>query len=376
MLAATDPGHAIIESMPANDRMPCVWSRRSLLVALTVGSVTALTGCRVRLEDDAPRILNLPTRQPIADEQALLLARRDALRLRDLAAGLGPSSNALTELLATVHGLQAQVFESVLRSGGVPPAVITAGPTAVTPTATATATATTLATATTGSTTTAGGAPSAPAPPSGISELVAAEAEGVAAGALSDLAGISRDRVALLATMAAQRAAAVRLLGGRLPSADTPAGSTGGGNPPRPIGGTLIGPTGEVAAAQLEAIRSAVYGFEVVVAQTDPSHRTAAVKTLGALRANTSQLQQLAGSAAKPITLGYALPFPVATPSSALRLATHVMTALRTAIASQLPAVTGDADGLTGTVQVLTDVCVDAVTWRVPLTAFPGLTNG
>jgi hypothetical protein len=176
--------------------------------------------------------------------------------------------------------------------------------------------------------------------------------------------------------MAAQRAAAVSLLGGRLPTADTSAGSTGGGNPPRPIGGSLIGPTGEVAAAQLEAIRSAVYGFEVVVAQTDPSHRTAAVKTLGALRANTSQLQQLAGSAAKPIALGYALPFPVATPASALRLATHVMTALRAAIASQLPVVTGDAAGLAGTVQVLTDVCVDAVTWRVPLTAFPGLTNG
>jgi len=381
VLAATDPGHAIIESMPANDRMPCVWSRRSLLVALTVGLVTALTGCRVRLEDDAPRILNLPTRSPIADEQALLLARRDALRLRDLAAGLGPGSNALTELLATVHGLQAQVFESVLRSGGVPPAVITAGPTPVTPTATptatatATATATTLATATTGSTTTAGGAPSVPAPPSGISELVDAEAEGVAAGALSDLAGISRDRVALLATMAAQRAAAVRLLGGRLPSADTPAGSTAGGNPPHPIGGTLIGPTGEVAADQLAAIRSAVYGFEVVVAQTDPSHRTAAVKTLGALRASSSELQRLAGKAAKPIALGYALPFPVATPASALRLATHVMTALRAAIASQLPAVAGDAEGLTGTVQVLTDVCVDAVTWRVPLTAFPGLTS-
>ncbi|HEY8618585.1 MAG TPA: DUF4439 domain-containing protein [Dermatophilaceae bacterium] len=365
--------------MPANDRMPCVWSRRSLLVALTVGLVTALTGCRVRLEDDAPRNLNLPTRSPIADEQALLLARRDALRLRDLAAGLGPGSNALTELLATVHGLQAQVFESVLRSGGVPPAVITAGPTPVTPTATptatATATATTLATATTGSTTTAGGAPSVPAPPSGISELVDAEAEGVAAGALSDLAGISRDRVALLATMAAQRAAAVRLLGGRLPSADTPAGSTAGGNPPHPIGGTLIGPTGEVAADQLAAIRSAVYGFEVVVAQTDPSHRTAAVTTLGALRASSSELQRLAGKAAKPIALGYALPFPVATPASALRLATHVMTALRAAIASQLPAVAGDAEGLTGTVQVLTDVCVDAVTWRVPLTAFPGLTS-
>ena len=205
-----------------------------------------------------------------------------------------------------------------------------------------------------------GPAPPAPlATPAGVRELATAEAEGLSAQALSGLTGISMGRVALFGTMTAQRAAAVRLLGGLLPSART-----------------LTGPTGEVAAAQLVAIRSAVYGFEVVVAQTDASHRTAAAETLGALRARSSELQLLVGSAAKPIALGYALPFPVATPASALRLATHVMTALRAAIASQLPAVTGDADGLTGTVQVLTDVCVDAVSWRVPLTAFPGLTNG
>ncbi|MBE3076168.1 MAG: hypothetical protein IMZ75_14710, partial [Actinobacteria bacterium] len=65
---------------------------------------------------------------------------------------------------------------------------------------------------------------------------------------------------------------------------------------------------------------------------------------------------------------------PVSTPAAALRLATHLMTALGEVIASQLPAVTGDPAGLTGTVHLLTDVCVDAVTWQVPLTAFPGLT--
>ena len=292
----------------------------------------------MRLEGDAPRKTDLPVRQQMPDEQALLRAHRDAARLRNLAAGLRGSSTPLTELLATVHGLQANVFESVLRSGGVPPAEITA-------------------TATT--TPTAGGAASAPLPPpSGVSELATAEAEGLSAPALSGLAGISMDRVALFGTMTAQRAAAVRLLGGRLPT-----------------GGTLTGPTGEVAAAQLVAIRSAVYGFEVVVAQTDASHRAAAAETLGALRASSSELQLLAGSAARPIPLGYALPFPVSTPASALRLATQLMTALRESIASQLPAVAGDTAGLTGTVHLLTDVCVHAVTWRVPLAAFPGLTD-
>ncbi|MHB8187579.1 MAG: DUF4439 domain-containing protein [Dermatophilaceae bacterium] len=348
--------------MPVNDRMPCIWSRRSFLVALTVGSLTALSGCRVRLENDAPRRPDLPTRQPMPDELALLLAHRDALRLRDLAAGLGGSSTALTELLATLHGLQANVFESLLRSGGVPPAEISATPTT---TATAGGAASTRATATPAPT--AGGAASAPLPaPSAVSELATAEAEGLSVQALSGLAGISMDRVALFGSMTAQRAAAARLLGSRLPSAGTLTG---------PTGGTLTGPTGEVAATQLEAIRSAVYGFEVVVAQTDTSHRKEAAETLGALRACSSELQLLAGSAAKPIPLGYALPFPVSTPASALRLATHLMTALRESIASQLPAVAGDSAGLTGTVHLLTDVCVHAVTWRVPLTAFPGLTD-
>jgi Domain of unknown function (DUF4439) len=259
------------------------------------------------------------------DEQALLTAHRDAVRLRDLAARLAGSSTPMTELLATVHGLQADVFESVLRSGGVPAAEITATPT-----------------------------PAQTSP--GVGELVTAEGEALSAQALSDLAGISPERIALFGSMTAQRAAAVRLLGGRLPSA-----------------GTLTAPTGELAAALLEAIRSAVYGFEVVVTQTDVSHRKAAAETLGALRTHSSELRLLAGSAATPIPLGYALPFPVSTAAAALRLATHLMTALRESIASQLPAVTGDAAGLTGTVDLLTDVCVHAVTWRVPLTAFPGL---
>src|SRR5665647_1958085 len=346
VLTATAPGRAIIEPMPANDRMPCLWSRRLLLVALTVGSMTALSGCRVRLEGDAPRTPIPPARQPMPDEQALLTAHRDTVRLRDLAAGLGGAATPTTELLATVHGLQADVLESVLRSGGVPPAEIADTPTTTPP-----------PTATAGGT--AGGAATAPAQTtSGVGELIAAEGEALSAQALLVLAGISTERVALFGSMTAQRAAAVRLLGGRLPAA-----------------GPLTAPTGELAAALLEALRSAVYGFEVVVTQTDVSHRRAAGQTLGALRRRAAELQLLAGPAAPPIPLGYALPFPVSTPAAAWSLATHLMTALRASIASQLPAVSGDAEGLTGTVQLLTDVCIHAVTWRVPLTAFPGLSD-
>ena len=347
--------HAIIEPMPANDRMPCVWSRRSVLVALAVGSVAALSGCSVRLEDDAPRIPGLPTRKQMPDEQALLLARRDALRLKEIAEGLGSVSTPLTERLATMHQLQADVFESLLRSGGVPPAEF-AGQGAVTSTPSAPAGA--------APTTNTGGATSAPAPvpvpvPVGrLAVLVAAESERLATPALTDLAEISTEQVALFASMAAQGAVAARLLGGRPATART-----------------LAGPTGDVAAGQLAAFRSAVYGFEVVAAQTDARRRKAAARTLGMLRVNASALEALAGSAATPVPLGYALPFPVTSPAAVLKLATHLMTALRESIASRLPAVAGDPAALTGTVHLLADVSIEAVSWEVPLTAFPGLSN-
>ena len=338
--------------------MPSAWSRRSLLAALLAGSVTTLAGCRVRLESDGPRTPSLPTRVPMPDEQALLRAHRDAVRLQEMAGGLEGSSTPLTVMLANVHRLQAGVFESVLRAGGVPPAEITAMPTA-TPTATASATPSLTPTAAPTATGTLGGTTSAPALlPNGVSELIAAEAEGFSAKALSDLAGISRDQVALIGSMTAQRAVAVTLLVGRLPP-----------------DGTLPGPVGEVAAIQLDVVRSAVYGFEVVAAQTDARHRNAAAKTLGALRTTASELESMAASAARPIPLGYALPFPVGTPAAAMKLATHLMRTLLETIASQLPEVAGDAAGLTGTVAVLTDVSVEAVAWQVPLAAFPGLAN-
>lgn len=47
-------------------------SRRLVLAGALAAGVTTLTGCGVRLEDDAPRIPFVPTREPIPGESALL----------------------------------------------------------------------------------------------------------------------------------------------------------------------------------------------------------------------------------------------------------------------------------------------------------------
>jgi len=175
---------------------------------------------------------------------------------------------------------------------------------------------------------------------------------------MEQLAGVSKERIALIGSMTAQRAAAARLLGGTAP-----------------VAGSGSGPTGDTAAALLKAFRAAVYGFEIVVTQASAADRRSAAGTLSGLRTRSAELQRLAGSAAGPRPLGYALPFAVSTPTAAGKLATHVMTGLRDAVAGQLPAVAGDAAGLAGTVGSLADVCVQAASWRVPLTAFPGLSS-
>lgn len=47
-------------------------SRRLVLTGALAAGVTTLTGCGIRLEDDAPRIPFVPTREPIPGESALL----------------------------------------------------------------------------------------------------------------------------------------------------------------------------------------------------------------------------------------------------------------------------------------------------------------
>ena len=63
-------------------------SRRALLTAASLAPLALLTACRVRLEDDAPRVPLIPTREPTEDEALLLAAWRASTDLSRMTTGL------------------------------------------------------------------------------------------------------------------------------------------------------------------------------------------------------------------------------------------------------------------------------------------------
>lgn len=322
----------MIGSMPENGRMPASWSRRSLLLALAAGSVTALSGCRVQLEEGAPQIPLVPTRAPIKDEKALLAVLGRTETLRSLAKAVGGASTSMAGRLSAVHATQAEVIASLLRDGGVPESLIGGSATTSSPTPPATP-ASSLATA---------------------KALAAAERS-----SMSDIsaAGLSDAHVALIGSLLAQRAAAVTLLGGTATPV-VPAGLKGAD-----------------AVPLLAATRASVYGFEVIAAQVDDAGRALAMSTLESLKTRASVLQTVVGSGT-PRPLGYELPFPVTDTPSAHRLARHLLAALLTSQAAALGPATGNADALATLVQWLGATEAVASRWGAPLAAFPGLTNG
>jgi Domain of unknown function (DUF4439) len=316
--------------MPANACMPRLWSRRGLLIALAAGSVTMLSACRVQLDENAPHIPLVPTRAPMEDEKPLLEVLGRTRSLQSLARALGEAPTSIVARLGTVHATQVAVITRLLRDGGVPQSLIGGSP----------------ATGPTGSLT---------HPVLSAATLSAAESESVSYVALAD---ISSAHVALIGSMLAQRIASVTLLGG----AATPAPPPGFSSPE--------------AVQLLEATRAAVYGFEVVAAQIDSTGRALAMSTLLSLRTRTSELQALVGSSGPPPPLGYELPFPVADPDSARRLAQHLLEALLTRQAAALVPAAGEAAALTTLVHWLGATESTASQWGASLAAFPGLTNG
>jgi Domain of unknown function (DUF4439) len=321
--------------MPANDRMPCVWSRRSLLVALAAGSVAALSGCRVQLDAGAPHIPLVPTRVPMQDEKTLLAVLGGSTALESLAKAVGGAPTSITGRLNAVHATQVGVITRLLRDGGVPQSLIGASATP---------------------------GPTAPATGAVVSSAVVSPA--VLSAAESDstrdvsLAGFSNAHVALIGSMLAQRIAAVTLLGGTA-ARIVPSGLRGA----------------EVVR-MLEAARAAVYGFEIVAAQIDGGGRALAMSTLASLRNRAAELETLVGSSAAPPPLGYELPFPVTDPPGARRLALHLLEALLTRQAAALEPATGDTAALATLVPWLGATEAMAFPWGAPLTAFPGLTSG
>src|SRR5512134_42930 len=72
------------------DGMPCAPGRRTVLAALGLAAVAVpLSACGIRLEDDAPRVPLIPTREPIRGEGLLLGLWLGATDLAEKAAELG-----------------------------------------------------------------------------------------------------------------------------------------------------------------------------------------------------------------------------------------------------------------------------------------------
>jgi len=332
--------------------MPYGMSRRGVLVALGLASAGVLSGCTLRLEADAPR-LPLLARDPIPDESLLVAAWQSARSLLDEAGAVAGAAGAWPARLVPVHRAQLAVLEGILRRGEVP---LPAATPAASPTTSAPAPTSTSPTPAGPATS---GAP-APAPDPAVrtvTTLAAAEVAAVQAPGITALARASARNVALLGAIAAQRGAAAALLA---TPADWPAPT---------------GPTGSTAGQVLARTRSAVYGFEVVAAQTSAANRPLAVSTLAALRRRAAALEALAGPAAATPPLGYALPFPVTDPAGARRLALRLLTSLQQDLAALFPSAARDEATLGGLVQWAAETAALAARWGQPLAAFPGLST-
>jgi hypothetical protein len=338
--------------------MPPCPSRRGVLT-LGFGAMAAmsLAACGIRLEDDAPRIPLIPTRQPIPGETFLLALWRHSDDLAERATSLGGPTNGVPARLAALHRRQVTVLESELLRLGIPRKVLdtaSASPTvSATGTATGSASGTGTGTATPSGGSTASTAPSAKSPKG----LAADEASDLGPTAIASLATVPSAAIPLVGSVLAQRAAAATLLGAPAtwpePSWSAPS----------------------LAASYLDSTRAAVYGFEVVAAQsTTGAQHTLALATLAALQSRAQDQESLAGASAGPPDLGYPLPFPVTTVATARKLAAQVLTELRASIARDMGSTAGDVGPLGALVQWLAETEVLASRWGVKLSAFPGLT--
>lgn len=319
--------------------------RRAMLGGTLGAAALVLSGCDVRLEDDAPPLPLIPTREPIPAEPALLWLLEDC---RNLADKDGPRTELYAEQVAVLRsalfraGIPIETLDEVLAAPD--PTGSTAGSASAGRTPTATASAGPI--------------------PSPTSSPTSAPAEGSTAALtrVDDLARCGPGMFPVVMSLLAQRWAAVRLAGDEAPQ------------------GALVGDPGliwrfsHLAAGFVEQTTAAVYGFEIVAAQTEEAARDTAVVTLADLRRLRREQTVRAGARAPAPALGYPLPFPVDSEESALRLAEHVLTGLTDGYAGLLTTVTGAAqeDTAQDVVGWLGAAAAHGVSWGVPLEAFPG----
>ncbi|MEU3602522.1 ferritin-like domain-containing protein [Streptomyces sp. NPDC006798] len=126
--------------------------------------------------------------------------------------------------------------------------------------------------------------------------------------------------------------------------------------------------------AALAAEHAAVYGYGVVGARVGDGRRTEAREAFAAHRARRDALiRAVRDLAAAPVAAapGYALPFPVPDPASAVRLAAHLEDRVAGACADLVRAARGPLR--TEAAVALREAAVRSARWRGGGVAFPGL---
>jgi len=351
-------------------------TRRLVTAGSLAAAVVALAGCGIRLEDDAPRVPLVPTREPIPAEDALvrLLGAVQAASVASLV-----TTDRFAPLLPPLHARQATVLHDALRQRGVPEAALpTAAPS---PTASATP-AGTPGTATPGGTPAPGASAAAARPRRTVTEV---ESAVLAAG--SGLADAEAELRPVLVALLGQAEAAVLLSGGAGAAvAPTATPSPTASPTASPSASRSASPSATPSATQtwsspaavaplVTAVRRATFLLEVAAARSPKATRTAWLRDITALQALTADLVTAAGDAAPLPDLAQTLPRPVTTTAEAATLATEAMSTLLAATGSTLRTLT-DADpeaaiaaapGWVGT------VAATAHRHGIRLTAFPGL---
>lgn len=318
---------------------------------MATGSAILLSGCGIRLEEDAPHVPLIPERTPIPQEANLvaLLHHMQSLRAAvpaEYAAGLAR---------------QVEVLDSALRQGGVP-ADILAAPTPSEIDRTAPSS-TTSASAGSSSTSTTPGASGSGSPstratttdptkpdPVGLALVASSAAQEVLPGAAPALRPtlaamtVSWD---LLRQTLDSNATQMALHPGRLPLA--------------------------AALTLLAAAREAVYGIEVAAARSGGATRKRAIASLQTVRGWVSVLEGQLADSAPATPSAYTLPLSVSDDSTARRLIRHLTAGLVTACGATLPEGTADPKTALASAGWLWESAALDAEWGAPWSAFPGL---
>ncbi|KAB7746008.1 DUF4439 domain-containing protein [Nostocoides sp. F2B08] len=338
--------------------------RRSVVLGVAGLLTGSLAGCSVRLEDDAPAIPLVPTRESVPAENALLWLLADSRRL-SLSTRSAVYQEQVAVLRSALHraGIPIETLDGAIAgAGGSTSATETpaAQPSATRPSAaqtSATQTSATQTSATQTSATLTSASPSASAPPA---------SPGAALDRIEELRRCGPGVFPVVMSLLAQRWAAVTIAGEPLPE------------PMLEEGSGRIWRYPALAREFAVLTQPAVYALEVVSAQSRDDSREVAIEALSTLRLLAREQDVRAAGTTPPPDLGYALPFRVDSEESAAALARHVLATLLSGYGALLSTVTGSAqeDAARDVVTWIGSVSWLGQAWGLAPQAFPGTGPG